>query len=119
VQTPRRLVYEWDPATGGFTNVGDPFEQRFRDNWEQVWAILSRRPAAATHHELLADWPPDREPPSASVLYLWLNRAAEERLVRREGAGRRDDPYRYRLPNADDAYRDRGELPPLRELPGL
>jgi hypothetical protein len=26
------------------------------------------------------------------------------------------DPYRYRLPNADDAYWDRGELPPLPEL---
>jgi hypothetical protein len=118
-QTPVRLVYEWDPATGAFAAVGDPLEQRFRDNWEQVRSILAGRRAAATHHELLADWPADRERPAASVLYEWLNRAAEERLVRREGAGLRDDPYRYRLPTADDAYRDRGELPPLRELEPL
>ena len=29
--------------------------------------------------------------------------------------GRKTDPYRYRLPNQDDEYYDRGELPPLRE----
>jgi hypothetical protein len=33
--------------------------------------------------------------------------------------GRWTDPYRYRLPTADDAYRDRGELPPLPELGSL
>jgi hypothetical protein len=60
--------------------------------------------------------PSDREPPAASVLYEWLNRAFDEKLIRREGEGRRTDPYRYRLENEDDAYRDRGELPPLRPL---
>jgi len=54
--------------------------------------------------------------PVASVLYEWLNRATEAKLVRRLGTGRRSDPYRYRLPNEDDEYRDRGELPPLRGL---
>ncbi len=114
--TPRRLVYEWDPATGAFAAVDDPHERRYRDNWEQVRAMLAKREDAATHHELLADWPADRERPAASVLYEWLNRATEDGLVRRSGRGRRDDPYRYRLPNEDDAYYDRGELPPLRPL---
>src|SRR5207302_167858 len=52
------------------------------------------------------------------VVYQWLNRATEGKLVRRCGTGRRSDPYRYRLPNADDEYWDRGELPPLRGLLG-
>jgi hypothetical protein len=64
-----------------------------------------------------AHWPADQERPSPSLLYQWLNRAFEEKLVRRQGAGRRDDPYRYRLPNEDDEYLDRGELPPIRERP--
>jgi hypothetical protein len=117
--TPRRLVYELDPATGVFTTVGDPQAERFRDNWVYLRAVLAPRKSAATHHELLMDWTADREKPPASVLYEWLNRAAEDKLVRRQGTGRRNDPYRYRLPNADDAYRDRGELPPLRPLPPL
>jgi hypothetical protein len=48
-QTPRQLVYQFDPADGAFTTVGDPFENRFRENWNQVRALLAGRPAAATH----------------------------------------------------------------------
>jgi len=77
---------------------------------------LAQREVAATHHELLADWPSDQSAPAPSVLYEWLNRATELKLVRREGQGRRLNPYRYRLPNADDEYYDRGELPPIRDL---
>ena len=54
--------------------------------------------------------------PVASVLYEWLNRAHAEKRIRREGAGTRMNPWRYRLENEDDEYYDRGELPPLREL---
>ena len=64
------------------------------------------------------DWPEGQERPSATALYAWLNRAFEEKKVRREGSGRQRDPYRYRLKNEDDKYRDRGELPPLRPLLG-
>jgi hypothetical protein len=115
-ETPAALVYEWDSGTGGFTRVDDPHEQRYRDNWEQVRALLAARTSAATHHELVADWPGDRESPSATVLYEWLNRAFTEKLIRRGGTGRKTDPYRYRLENEDDAYYDRGELPPLRDI---
>ena len=31
----------------------------------------------------------------------------------------RTDPWRYRLENEDDEYRDRGELPPPRDLPWM
>jgi AAA domain len=115
-RTPPLVVYEWDPTTGEFTGLGDLLGQRFRDNWKQLQAILARRERAASHDDLLMDWPADRDKPSPSVLYEWLARAHEEKLVRREGQGIRSDPYRYRLPNADDAYWDRGELPPMREI---
>ena len=99
-----------------FDVVADPGGQRYRDNWQAVCAILTARTAAATHRELLDDWPTDSPKPGETVLYEWLNRAVAEKRVRREGTGRRADPYRYRLPNHDDDYRDRGELPPLRPL---
>jgi hypothetical protein len=116
--TPYRLYYQWDPATAEFQVLADPHDRRFRDNWPSLLAMLGKRKQAATHLEILMDWPPDREKPPATVLYEWLNRATEEKLVRREGTGRRSDPYCYRLPNQDDKYRDRGELPPLRGLVG-
>lgn len=116
-ETPARVYYQWEARSGRFLKLDDPHGKQFRDNWGQLNAILSTRKQAATHLELLMDWPSDREKPAASVLYEWLNRATDEKLVRRSGSGRRTDPYRYRLPNEDDAYRDRGELPPLRDLP--
>ncbi len=115
VDTPTRLNYAWDKSTGKFTVVNDPETDRFRDNWDKVKTILQKRKTAATHLELLADWPGSIPAPAASVLYQWLNRAYDQKLVRRCGEGRRKDPYRYRLPNEDDAYYDRGELPPLKE----
>jgi hypothetical protein len=115
-ETPRRLYYEWDPAGGRFSTLADPIARRFRDNWPHLRAILAKRTSAATHQELLMDWPADLERPSPSTLYEWLNRAFEEKLLRRKGSGLKTDPYRYRLENADDEYYDRGELPPLKDL---
>jgi hypothetical protein len=121
-RAPERLVYEWGPD-GAFAAVADPGWAVFEQNWAQVLGLLKGRTAPATHHELLADWPADQERPSASVLYEWLNRAFAEDRVRRVGKGTRLDPWRYRLPNEDDEYYARGELPPLRvnlsPLPGM
>ena len=88
---------------------------RFHENWEHLYAILKKRTRAATHQELLMDWPADLQRPAAPTLYEWLNRAYEEKRLRRMGNGRRLDPYRYRLTNEDDEYVERGELPPLRD----
>jgi AAA domain len=113
-ETPKRLVYERDPATGRFGFLGDPLSKIFEENWEIVLGILKKRKRAGSHEDLLMDWPADQPRPSKTTLYEWLNRAYEAKLIRRVGAGRRKDPFRYRLENEDDAYMDRGELPPLR-----
>jgi hypothetical protein len=114
-ETPRRLVYEWD-RLGRFVFLDNPHAARFQENWHLLHAILAGRKKAATHLELLMDWPADQEQPSSVTLYEWLNRAYEQKLLRRQGHGRKADPYRYRLANEDDAYLDRGQVPPLRDL---
>ena len=63
------------------------------------------------------DWPSDQDKPAASVLYEWLNRAFAEKRVRRQSAGTRTNPWTYRLENEDDQYYDRGEIPPIGDLP--
>jgi hypothetical protein len=110
-ETPEQLVYEWD-ADGRFVYLGDPLAARFRENWEVLRAILAKRKQAATHQELLMDWPAELPRPSPAALYEWLNRAFEENLLRRKGSGRKADAWRYRLPTEADEYLDRGEFPP-------
>jgi hypothetical protein len=112
-ETPRNLVYEWD-REGRFVYLGDPALARFQENWAVLRAILKKRRQAATPVELLDDWPTDQPRPERSTLYDWLKRAFEKKLVKRFGNGRNTDPWRYRLPNEDDRYYDRGMLPPLR-----
>jgi hypothetical protein len=113
-ETPQHVVYEW-AADGTFRGLGDPLAARFQDNWIVLRAVLAKRKTQATHKELLMDWPADSQRPSAGSLYEWLNRAWEQRLLRRFGNGSSSDPYRYRLENADDQYWDCGKLPPLPE----
>ena len=108
-----RLAYEWNPATGAFAVVADPRGRAFEENWEAVRGVLVGRGGAITPREVREFWP-DTTRPSLSTLYDWLGRAFERKLVRREGRGTSRDPWRYRLENADDAYYDRNELPPLR-----
>lgn len=116
--TPRQLVYEWTPGTPDFRPVGDPSLERFRENWEAVRAIMEGRTRAATHKELLADWPPDRLPPSPSQLYEWLGRAASEGWVERIGEGTRKNPFRFRLPRPDTDTTG-PQLPDLPDLPPI
>ena len=106
-------MYQWTVDTPEFQVIEHPELLAFQDDWELVRAILSNRSSPATHQDLLLDWPADRDAPTRSTLYLWLNRAFAEKRIRREGKGTKSNPWRYRLENADDAYYDLGELPPL------
>ena len=65
-------------------------------------------------HRFLSIRPKKRRPESIAI--GCGNRTYEKKWLRRCGEGRRKDPYRYRLPNEDDKYYDRGKLPPLPEL---
>jgi AAA domain-containing protein len=104
-ETPRTLIYEWTPGTALFRTLPDVLPVRFRENWEMVRAILARRTSAATHKELLAEWPPDKLAPSPGQLYEWLSRAVAEKLAVRTGTGTKSDPYRYRLASSTDKGR--------------
>jgi hypothetical protein len=112
---PPRLAYEWDPATGAFAVTADPRLREMEENLRTIVDILKGRAGGITHKEIAEYWP-EEEKPSKSLLYTWLNLAFDRKLVRREGSGTKIDPWRYRLENEDDEYRDRGELPPLKPL---
>jgi hypothetical protein len=96
LKTPS-LFFEWSPGTADFHVVPDLHAIRFQENWQKVESILAGRAKAATHKELLADWPADQPRPSERQLYEWLSRAVVENRVVRSGEGTRYQPYRFRL----------------------
>jgi hypothetical protein len=113
-ETPPTLSYQWNPETGRFEVIDDPVEDRYRQNWETVLTLLKFRKHAATATDLIPDWPADGEAPTPKLLNEWLLRAYVQKKIRRDGRGVKADPFRYRLENEDDEYRDRGELPPMK-----
>ncbi len=117
LDTPRMLAYEWNPENGKFTVVGDLPDEGFQENWDRLREVLARRKSGGTVKEILLEWPDERDQPMPRTLLRWLHSGLDRKLVRRVGQGHKSDPFRYRLPNADDEYWDRGELPPLPDLP--
>lgn len=110
---PDDVVYEWAPGTAEFRVVPDDPEARFRENWEAVRALLADRRSAATHRDLLADWPVEEPAPAAGLLYDWLRRATAAGLAVRTGKGSKTDPYRFALPRPNSL----ADLPELGPLP--
>jgi len=112
-ETPSSLVFEWTPGSPDFHVLDDLVAVRFRENWQIVAQILSRRAEAMTHRQLLDEWPPENPPPSASQLYHWLSRAVDEQLATRSGRGTRSDPYRFLLGAAQPPEHAEQPLPAL------
>ncbi len=112
-ETPQELVYEWAPGTLEFRAVENPLDTRYLENWATVRALLEVRTRAATHKELLADWPADQVAPSSRLLYDWLSRALNAKLIERIGGGTRNDPHRYQLPRPQNHDLSLEDLPPL------
>jgi hypothetical protein len=85
--------------------VGPCLVGRTRIGPRHHWRVGHQRPGLR-----VAPRSPDRRRPICTDIVI------SRKLLRREGRGRPSDPYRFRLEDADDAFRDRGELPPLRPL---
>ena len=116
-ETPAQLIFEWAVGTPEFNVLDDPELLRFRDNWEQVKTILTKRSTPATHQQLLADWPADRVPPPTSQLYTWLSRAVDLGWVVRTGHGTKGSPYTFAMPKPRDPSWDKWEkLPELEPM---
>jgi len=120
--TPPRLDYEWDAASNEFRLVEDQPQRQFQENREAVLGVLREFGVPLTHAEILQRWPEELERPGRVTLFRWLNKAHEQKLVRRSGRGRANDPWRYWLETDADRERDRLNelftLPPLPELRG-
>jgi len=54
-----------------------------------------------TRKEVLAAWPENLPRPGAATLWKWLDRAVQNEMIAWAGTGRKNDPFRYWLPEDD------------------
>ncbi len=96
--TPRDRVIELSADGTDYACLGDFEEATFADGWAVLHTVLAVAARPLSVRELVKEWPPDSKPPAEQTLWRWLDRAVSVGSLRREGAGRRNDPFRYFLP---------------------
>ena len=62
-----------------------------------------------TRSHILDEWSSDFPKPHPGTLARWLDRAVERGLVKRDGAGRKSDPFYYWLPEREGRLYGRRE----------
>jgi hypothetical protein len=68
-------------------------------------AALIEARGKLTRREIVGRWPDDGGPPARTSLHRWLAEAVTRGLVRCEGAGSRESPRRYWLPETEEKWR--------------
>jgi hypothetical protein len=99
--TPRQLVIEWAADGTDYLSRGAVADEEFRGAWERLTGFLATAPGKLTRRELRALWPSGRDAPSEQTLWRWLERAVGEGLLRRDGTGHCNAPFRYWLPQRE------------------
>ena len=60
--------------------------------------VLTAAHSKLTRQESRDHWPEDYAKPDATTLWRWLSRGVAQGIVRQQGTGRLNDPFRYWLP---------------------
>jgi hypothetical protein len=103
-ETPRQLVIELSADGTDYVSLGTAAELEFAERWRQLRAILEAATTKLTRRALLARWPQGERRPDPATLWRWLDHAVAQGLLLRDGAGRKTEPFRFWLPEKDEAF---------------
>jgi hypothetical protein len=106
-ETPRQLFLELNADATDYRPVTEPEAgaDSFAAYLDGLQLVFEDAPQKLTRGDILAEWPPDFDKPSETLLKLWLARAVERGLILREGTGRKRDPFRYWLAATEARWR--------------
>jgi hypothetical protein len=103
-QTPPALVIELTADGTNYTNLGSPTDTESAALETTLHDILTTAADKLTRDDILAFWPtPPR--PSAVTVWRWLDRSVAAGRLRRSGTGHKTDPFRYWLPETEEAWK--------------
>ena len=104
-ETPRQLLLELNAQGTDYLTIDDVPADDFAINWDRVRAILEDASQKLTRLDVLDEWPPDFDKPDRATLWRWLDRAVKLGVVACEGSGRKNDPFRYWLPEREAVWK--------------
>jgi hypothetical protein len=103
-QTPRELVIELNREGTDYAALGDAEQDELKDHWEQLRLVLAQARGKLTRREIIEQWADEGHPPPETNLRRWLEAALDRGVVRCEGAGTRQSPLRYWLPESEEKW---------------
>ena len=104
-ETPRQLLLELSADATEYRVLDDPLIEEFEKKWRLIRLVLEDAPQKFTCDDIYSEWPPEEARPHIVTLADWLRRAASANKVMCEGEGKKRDPYRYWLPDAEERWR--------------
>jgi hypothetical protein len=103
-ESPPDLIIELTAAGDDYLSHGTFEDHVFAENWPYIESLLCDVMNKLTRNDIFNAW--YRLPrPSITSINAWLERAFDRGLLKKEGAGRRDSPYRYWLPAREEFWR--------------
>jgi hypothetical protein len=101
-QTRRRTVIELSAGGGDYADRGPLPDEKTSACAAVLRLVLEDTCDRLTQRQMLERWPEDFEKPDLGTLSRTLQRAVAEGWVRRQGTGRKNDPFRYWLPEREE-----------------
>ena len=103
-ETPRQMIVELNAEGTDYLCHGSFAEEEFVSHWRLLKDLLHQAPRKLTRADIRAVWP-NADRPDATTLYRWLRRAVAAGLLRQDGHGHRDQPFRYWLAENEERWR--------------
>jgi hypothetical protein len=102
-ETPRHLVVELTADGTDYVAPDVPADEAWEESSNVLRRVLEDAHERLTMKQILEQWPEDFPKPDRATIYRALKRGVEQGFIRRSGTGRKDDPYRYWLPEREEA----------------
>jgi hypothetical protein len=104
-ETPGELIIEWSLDGTDYLARGTFLQEEFLRRWLPIHNLLAEAPRKLTRAEIRHNWPADDLPDRLS-LRRWLEHAVENQLLKKDGLGRRSNPFRYWLPEREESWKN-------------
>jgi hypothetical protein len=101
-ETPRQCLIELSADGRDYAALAEIEETPDVLTRDVLWQVLAQARLKRTLPELLADWPEGFPKPCAMTVYRLLDAAVKRGELKRDGAGVKNDPFRYWLPSLEE-----------------
>ncbi|HEV3083714.1 MAG TPA: AAA family ATPase [Gemmataceae bacterium] len=103
-ETPRNLVVELTAAGDDYVVHDGADDPACVEGWQALCLVLQDASERLTQRQILEQWPDDFPRPDQATVSRALKRGMDKGLVHQQGSGRKNDPFRYWLPDKEDAF---------------